>query len=106
MGNCQVFSFQCLSWLYVSNVLELSDTPSAVQVVLFMEGTPDAPKSEPSLNASKLQADIKMEDTVFLMYSTILFTAKDASRLVVLYIYNTTGFDVAALVFLVSFFLA
>ena len=71
-----------------------------------MEGTPDAPKSEPSLNASKLQADIKMEDTVFLMYSTILFTAKDASRLVVLYIYNTTGFDVAALVFLVSFFLA
>ena len=87
-------------------MLELSDTPSAVQVVLFMEGTPDAPKSEPSLNASKLQADIKMEDTVFLMYSTILFTAKDASRLVVLYIYNTTGFDVAALVFLVSFFLA
>ena len=71
-----------------------------------MEGTPDAPKSEPSLNASKLQADIKMEDTVFLMYSTILFTAKDASRLVVLYIYNTTGFDVAALVFLVSFFFA
>ena len=30
------------------------DAAVLCQVVLFMEGTPDAPKSEPSLNASKL----------------------------------------------------